>query len=88
MASLRLSCQISANKREEQTSANVNKTPAKGNNVFTQVMSANQHFASTFSMQIFKFRRLSCKLSFLFPSRRQSAAESLLAGYNNYVSLY
>ena len=27
----------------------------------------------------FKFRRRSCKLSFLFPPRRQSAPESLLA---------
>ena len=34
-----------------------------------------------FSMQIFKFQRRSCKLSFLFPPRRQSAPESLLAGY-------
>ena len=29
----------------------------------------------------FKFQRRSCKLSFVFPSRRQSAQESLLAGY-------
>ena len=29
----------------------------------------------------FKFQRRSCKLSFVFPSRRQSAEESLLAGY-------
>ena len=29
------------------------------------VISANQHFASTFSMQVFKFQRPSCKLSFL-----------------------
>ena len=28
----------------------------------------------------FKFQRRSCKLSFLFPPRRQSAPESLLAG--------
>ena len=28
----------------------------------------------------FKFQRGSCKLSFLFPPRRKSAAESLLAG--------
>ena len=28
----------------------------------------------------FKFQRRSCKLSFLFPSRRQSTLESLLAG--------
>ena len=30
----------------------------------------------------FKFQRRSCKLSFLFPPRRQSAPESLLAGYS------
>ena len=38
-------------------------------------------FASTFSMQIFKFQRRTCKLSFLFPPRRQSTLKSLLAGY-------
>ena len=50
--------------------------------VITNVISANQHFASSFSMQIFKFQRRICKLSFLFPPRRQSAPESLLAGYS------
>jgi len=38
------------------------KASAKGNNVITNVISANQHFALTFSMQIFKFQRRSCKL--------------------------
>ena len=55
------------------TSANVNKhwkTRAKSNYVVVNVISANQHFPSTFSMQIFKFHRRSCKLSFLFPLRR------------------
>ena len=33
-----------------------------------------------FSMQIFKLQRRSCKLSFIFPPRRQSAQDSLLAG--------
>ena len=28
-----------------------------------------------------KFQRRSCKLSFLFPPRRQCSPESLLAGY-------
>ena len=32
-------------------------------------------------MQIFKFRRRSCKLSFLFPPRHQNTLESLLTGY-------
>ena len=42
---------IYANQREAETSANVNKllkTRAKGNDVITNVFSANQHFASTF----------------------------------------
>ena len=34
----------------------------------------------------FKFQRRSCKLSFLFPPRRQSTLESLLAGY--FTSLF
>ena len=68
----RMSCQISANQREAETSANVSKhwkPRAKGYDVITYTISANQHFASTFSMQIFKFQRRSCKLSFLFPPR-------------------
>ena len=46
------------------------KACAKGIEVITNVISTNQHFASTFSMQIFKFKRRSCNLSFLFPPRR------------------
>ena len=34
-------------------------------------------------MQIFKFQKRSCKLSFLFLSRRQHAQESLLVGYDD-----
>ena len=52
-----------------------------GDDVITKDISANQHFASTFAVQIFKFQRRSCKLSFLFPPRHQSAPESLLVGY-------
>ena len=73
-----LSCQISANQQEAKTSANVKKhwkTLAKVNDVINNVISASA-FASTFSMQLFKFQRRSCKLSFLFPPRRQSAPES------------
>ena len=33
------------------------KTRAQGKDVITNVISANQHFASTFFMQIFKFQR-------------------------------
>ena len=57
------------------------KTCAKGNDVITNVILANQHFVLTFSMQILKFQRRSCKLPFLFQPRHQSAQESLLAGY-------
>ena len=74
-----LNCQ-----REVETSANVNKhwkTRSQGNDIITNVISANQHLASNFSKQIFKFQRRSCNLSFLSPPRRQSASESLLARY-------
>ena len=86
VAPRRLSCQISANQREAETSKNQTniekrvKARTKGNDVITNVISANQHFASTFSMQIFKFQRRSCKLSFLFPPRHQSTPENLLTG--------
>ena len=65
-------------------SANVNKhwkARAKGNDVIANVISANQDFASTFSSQVFKFQRCSCKLSFIFPPRPQIAPESFLTGY-------
>ena len=51
----RLRCHISANQHEVEATMNINKhckTHAKGNDVIT-VISANQHFASTFSMEIF-----------------------------------
>ena len=67
-----LSCQISANQREAEMSVNVKKNIEKhvplGNDVITNVISANQRFALTFLVQIFKFQRCSCKLPFLFPS--------------------
>ena len=56
------------------------KAQAKGNDVITNVISANQHFASIFFMQIFKFQRHNCKLSFLFSPHNQSTPESLLTG--------
>ena len=80
----RLSWQFPSNQRKAKTTVNVNKhwkTHAKGMDIITYVISTNQHFASTFSMLIFKFQRHSCKLSFLFPPRCQSAPENLLAGY-------
>ena len=48
VAPTQLSCQISANHREVETSTNVNKhwkTSALGNDVITNVISNNQHFA-------------------------------------------
>ena len=53
-------------------SANVNKhwkARVKGNDVITNVISANKHFASTFSIQMFKFQRRSCNWVLLpFPA--------------------
>ena len=77
----RLSCQFSDNQNEAETSANINtnwKTRSKGNAVIINAISANQHFASTFSMQIFKFQRRNCKLSFLLPERPVELARRLL----------
>ena len=81
---LRLHVNWAVNQSERQSvwtgkSTNVNKywtTRAKGNDVITDVISTNQHFASTFSMQISKFQRHNCKLSFLFLPHCQSAPES------------
>ena len=77
----RLSCQISDNQHSAETRANVNKhwkIRSNGNDVITNVISANQHIASTFSMQIFKFQRRNCKLSFLLPERPGELARRLL----------
>ena len=87
----RLSSQISGNQREAKTSANATKhwkTRAKGNGVITNVISANQHFASTFSMQIFKFQRRSCKLSFLFPPCPGELARRLTRGKSKFWTLH
>ena len=64
VAPRRMSCEISANQQKVET-----KKRAKGNDVIINVISANQHFSSTFSMQIFKFQKRSCNLPFLFPPR-------------------
>ena len=69
----------SRNKHECKQPLILKKTHAMGNDVITCVISANQHFASTFSIQIFKFQRHSCKLFFLFPPCCQSTPKSLLA---------
>ena len=66
------------------------KTCAKGNDVITNLISANQHFALTFLVQIFKFQSCSCKLPFLFPPRRHShreLARRLLLNPNSKLSI-
>ena len=58
------------------TSTNVNnhwKIHTKDNDIISNVISANHYVALTFLMQIFKFQRRSCKLSFLYsPTARAS----------------
>ena len=59
VAPRRLSRQFSANQREAESRANVNKhwkTRAKGNGLISNVISANQHFAST-SCELSSFSR-------------------------------
>ena len=77
VAPRQLSCPISANQREAETSANVKKkkkkkktyrkTRAKGNDVIANVISANQHFASTFSY-IFHIPETQFKAILPFPA--------------------
>ena len=80
-----LSCQISANQREAATKrmqTNIEKhVPSVIMSLLINVISSNQHFTSTFLMQVFKFQRRSCKLSFLYLPHRQSTPKSLLTGY-------
>ena len=42
------------------------QTRAKGNDVIANVISINQRFASTFSIQKLKFLRPDCMFSFIF----------------------
>ena len=92
----RLSCQISADQRENKMSANVNKNEkhvkarAQGNDIITNVIPpiSSLHNYLTFLIQIIKFQRCSCKLSFLLPPYPQSTTENLLIGcysLNNYL---
>ena len=71
VAQHRLSCQISANQHKRRNERGCKQTlknmcQARVMIIISNVISADQHFASTFSMQIFKFHRCSCKLYFLF----------------------
>ena len=79
----RLSCQLSANQREAETSANVTNIERHVPRVMTSLLMSSPPISISHrksSMHIFKFHRRSCKLYFLFSPRRQSAPESLLAG--------
>ena len=58
----------SAQSGNERKCKQILKNTCQGNKVITNVISANQHFVSTFSTQKFKFQRRSCKPSFLFPA--------------------
>ena len=81
VAPRQLSCPISANQREAETSANVKKKTGVMMSLLTSsppTSISHRHFRCR---SIFKFQRRSSKLSFLFPPRRQSAPESLFAGY-------
>ena len=82
----RLSCQFFANQWEAETSWNVHVP--RGNNVITNVISANQHFVSTLSMQIFKFqRRIASSPSLSSPPPEQPG--QLARGmYLTYTPLY
>ena len=74
LAPCRLSCQVSAYQQEAETSANVKKhgkPRPEGNDVIINVISANQHFALTFSIQ------RSCYLSFLSPAPPPECAGEL-----------
>ena len=69
-----LSCQILANQREVETSANVNKhwkTRAKGYDIITNVISFNQHVSSTFLCRYWNSRDVVARPpSFSHPAAR------------------
>ena len=58
--------------------SNFHQSCAKVDDIITNVISTNQHYALTFSMQIFKFQRCSCKLTFLFPHQSERHPECYL----------
>ena len=62
------------------------KARAKGNDVITYVISANQHFASAFLMQIFKFQTRSWQALLPFPARPPECPGEL-AGKLNCVKI-
>ena len=74
-------CQSAQRRNERECKQTLkNMCQARVMIIVSNVISVNQHFAPTFSMQIFKFQRHSCKLYFLFSPCHQIAPGSLLAG--------
>ena len=74
VAPSQLSCQISANQRKAETSANVNKhrkAGAKGNDIITNVISTNQHLHQLFRCRYSNSRDIvACSPSFSRPAAR------------------
>ena len=69
----RLNCQIFANQRQAETNVKCKealKHTRRGYDIVTNVISANQHFVSQKSMQIFKSQSRSCNVSFSRPVAR------------------
>ena len=77
---------FSPNQREGETSSNVHVP--RGNDVITNVISANQHFASTFSMQIIKFQRRIARSPFLSSSPPEQPGQLARGMYLTYTPLY
>ena len=74
------------NQREGETSSNVHVP--RGNDVITNVISANQHFASTFSMQIIKFQRRTARSPFLSSTPPEQPGQLARGMYLTHTPLY
>ena len=74
------------NQRETETSSNVHAS--RGNDVITNIISANQHFASTFSKQIFKFQRHIASFPFLSSPPPEQPGQLARDMYLTYTPLY
>ena len=74
------------NQREGETSSNVHVP--RGNDVITNVISANQHFASTFSMQIVKFQRRTARSPFLSSTPPEQPGQLARGMYLTHTPLY
>ena len=75
-------CQSAQSEKEYECKQTLKKkVPRVVTSIVVSSTAFNQHLASTSLMQIFKFQRRSCKLSYLFLPHCQSAPESLLTSY-------